>query len=136
MSDPTASIAVAPLVAAATPIVIQVAGGVIALAITWAAARFHAATGVQIQAGALARITGAAQSEVGALVAAASDNLASKSIPVNSPQVAVIANKIAQALPSEMTSLGFSPAHVATIVAGEFGKLQAQMTFVTPAKAS
>jgi hypothetical protein len=131
MSDPTSAIAVAPIFDALTPIVVQVVGVVIAAAITFAAARFSAATGYQFKAGALARITAMAQSEGGAWILAEKDNLANRSIPVNSPQIAAIANKIAQALPGEMNSLGFTPSHVAMIVAGELGKLQASMTSVS-----
>jgi len=130
MSDPTALIAAAPLVDALAPIVVQVASAVIAIAITWAAARFSKATGIQIQAGALNRITAAAQSEAGALIATAGDNLATKSIPVWSPTVAGIADKLAANLPAEMKAAGLTPDHVATIVAGEIGKLQASMTTV------
>lgn len=133
MSDP-ASIAAAPLVAVVTPIVVQVASAIVALAVAWAASRFHAMTGATIQAAALARITAAAQSEAGALIAAAGDNLATKSIPVGSVDVARIANKIAGDLPNEMAKIGLPPnivaARVATIVAGEIGKLQASMTAV------
>jgi hypothetical protein len=135
MSDPTAVVAAAPLVAAFVPIVVQVAGAVIAGAIAWAAARFSKATGVQLRASALTRITAAAQSEAGALIAEAGDNLAMKSIPVGSSTVAAIANKLATNLPAEMKTAGLTPAHVATIVAGEIGKMQASMTSV-PAPAA
>ncbi len=75
-----------------------------------------------------ARVASAAANEAGALVAAASDNLATRSIPVGSPMVADAARRIQSALPGVMNATGLTTTDVAAMVAGEIGKLQARMT--------
>ena len=125
-------ISLAPLVSALAPIAIQTAGVVIAAAVAWAAARFHAATGVTIKQGALDSLTKAAQAEAGALVAAAGDNLATAAIAINSPQVADITFRLVRGMPDALNAAGLTPSNVATMVAGAIGELQARMTSVTP----
>ena len=127
-----ADISFAPFVAALEPIVVQVSAVIVAAGISWAAARFARATHVTVQQAALDKLTKAAQAEAGALIAAAGDNLATEKIAVGSPTVAEIANRIVRGMPEALVVAGVTPTHVATMVAGKIGELQARMTSVTP----
>ena len=72
----------------------------------------------------------AAQTEAGVLVAEAADNLASKSVAVNSPAVTAAAARIAVALPRAMDAIGMTHEELSRLVAGEIGKLQPQATAI------
>jgi hypothetical protein len=132
MPDANTAISVAPLLSALTPIVVQVSGVLIAGAAAWAAARFHQATGITIQQGALDKLTTMTQAEAGALIAEASDNLAGRSITASSPMVADVANKIVRTMPEVLVAAGVTPSGVATMVAGHIGALQSGMPALPP----
>ena len=78
------------------------------------------------------RIEAACANEAGKLVAAASDNLASRQITVTSPGVATAANAIIKAsssgLASAVKATGLTPELAASLIVGKIGELQAQMT--------
>jgi hypothetical protein len=136
MSDPSAAIAAAPIVAVATPYVVQIAIVLIPVAVGWLANELRRHAGVKVQQAALDKIDAWAEAEAGALVAAAADNFATREINVGSPIVAVIASRMAKSLPDDLKAAGLSAADVATIVTGKIGKLQASMTSVAPAVAT
>ena len=132
MSD---TVSAASIVAILAPYAVSLMGAVIAAAVAFAARTFTRWTHIQIEHAALDKVTAAAQSEAGALVAAAADNLATTQIPVGSPIVADIVVKLAGAMPADLAAAGLTPDRVAVLVAGEIGKLQARMTSATaPAK--
>jgi hypothetical protein len=133
MSDPSATVAAAPIVAVVAPYLVQLAIVLIPIAVAWLANEFRRGAGVQVRQAALDKIDAWAESEAGALVAAAADNLATDKIPVGSPIVADIATRMMLALPDELKAAGLTPDVVATMVAGKIGKLQASMTSVAPA---
>lgn len=130
------SLTVGGVLAPFAPILASVAGAIASAAVAYGAAVWARWTHQQIGAEALAKITAAAQSEAAALVAAAADNLATRQIPVGSPIVADIVLKLSGALPGELAAAGLTPDRIATLVAGEIGKLQAQMTRAAPGAAA
>jgi hypothetical protein len=136
MSDPSMAVSAAPIVAVVAPYVVQIAIILIPFVFAWLAHEARRYAGVQIQQAALDKIDAWAEAEAGALVAAAADNLATREINVGSPIVAVIASRMAKALPEDLAAAGLSAADVATIIAGKIGKLQASMTSVAPAAAA
>lgn len=133
MTDSATAVAAAPLVALAAPYIVAVAGVVAPTFVGFALAELRKLTGLQIQKSAADRLDAMIEDEVGALVAAASDNLATTSIPVGSPLVASIAAGIAAKAPDMLAKAGVDPASVAGMVHGEIGKWQAGMTSVAPA---
>lgn len=126
MSD--TAVNVTAIAAAVSPFIVAVAGILIKMAVSGLAAEIKSWTGAQVDQAAINKIDGMITDEVGALVAAADDNLANAVIPVGSPIVAKIANKVVMMLPGELNDAGLSPSAVATKVAGAIGKLQAAMT--------
>jgi hypothetical protein len=136
MSDANTAVAAAPLVAAVAPYVIAIAGVVAPALVGWGVDQLRKLTGVQLQKAASDRLDSMIEDEVGALVAAASDNLACVSVHVGSPLVAAIANKIVAVAPGVLAEAGVSPAAVAGMVHGEIGKWQAGMTSVSPPSAA
>ena len=124
----------APVLAALSPFLQAVAAAVASGAVTLALAMFARWTGVTINAAHADSLRKAAQTEAGVLVAEAVDDLASRSVPTNSPAVAAAAERIATTLPDAIKALGMTPDALARLVAGEIGKLQAQTTAIaTPA---
>jgi hypothetical protein len=128
MTDTQTAIAAAPFVAAFQPFVTAIATTIVGAAVTFAAAQFAKWTGVALQASYVETLRKAAETEAGAAVAEAADNLAAREIPLASPIVAAAARRIADALPGAMKSAGVTPEGVARLVAGEIGKLQARAT--------
>jgi hypothetical protein len=128
MTDPTTAVSAAPLVAFVQPYISAVVTALIGAAVTYGGYLFHKLTGATLDVAADAAIRKWAASEAGALVAEAADNLSSRSIPVGSAMVAAAVTRLEAVLPDEVKQLGFTPDHLATIIAGEIGKLQAQAT--------
>ena len=122
----------APVLAALEPIVVQVSVVVIAAGVSWAAAQFARATHINIQGAALDKLTKAAQAEAGAAIAAAENNLAGAKIEIGNPIVAAAASRIVNAMPEVLVAAGVTPTNVATMIAGELGRLQASMTAAPP----
>jgi hypothetical protein len=130
MSDSSTVISVAPAVAAVAPVFQAVVTTVVSGAVAIGAALFTRWTGVAVQAAYIAALRDAAQTEAGAIIAEAANNLSSTSIPVTSPIVAAAAARIAAGLPQAMQAVGMTPEGLARLVAGEIGKLQAMATSV------
>ena len=117
-------VSLAPLVEILTPYAVQLSAVLIAGAATWAAARYHQVTGVDIKKGALDSLVQAANAEAGAAIAAASNNLAHTSIEVGNPIVADAASRIISAMPKVLDAAGVTPYAVATMVQGAIGDRQ------------
>jgi hypothetical protein len=126
MTDTSTAISAAPLIAAVQPVIAAIATTIVGMAVTFAAARFAKWTGVTLQASYVETLRKAAETEAGAAVAEAADNLAAREIPLASPIVAAAARRIVDALPDAMKGAGVTPEGVARLVAGEIGKLQAR----------
>ena len=133
MSDASTLVPAAPAVAALAPIAQAIVATVVSGAVTFGVALFTRWTGLTVQAAYADALRNAAQTEAGALVAEAADNLASRAIPVTSPAVAAAAARIAATLPKAAKALGVTPDSLARLVAGEIGKLQAQATAIPTA---
>ncbi len=135
MSDPTV-IQASPFVSTITPFVVAIASGVISYIAKLALDQFVRWTGAKISAGYAASIEAAAANEAGKLVAGALGNLATAQISIRSPGIAAAANAIINAssplLKKAVTETKLTPELAASIVVGEIGKLQAQMTFAAP----
>ncbi len=128
MSDSSIMLSVAPAVSAVAPILQAVVATVVSGAVTLGVALFTRWTGVTVRAAYTDALRAAAQTEAGALIAEATDNLSKTSIPVTSPAVAEAAARIAATLPQAMQAVGMTPEGLSRLVAGEIGKLQAQTT--------
>jgi hypothetical protein len=128
MSEASIVVPAGPLVTALAPLLQAVGATVVSGAVTLAVAMFTRWTGVTVQTAYADALRKAAQTEAGVLIAEASDNLASKSIPVTSPAVVAAAERIGAALPEAIEAVGMTPDALARLVAGEIGKLQAQAT--------
>jgi hypothetical protein len=135
MTDSSTAIAAAPFVVALQPILTAAATTIVGAAVTFAVALFAKYTGVTLQASYVETLRGAAETEAGAAVAEAADNLAGRSIPVDSPIVVAAAARIGAGLPDFMKAAGVTPDDVARLVAGEIGKLQAQTPALVAAPA-
>ncbi len=128
MSEASIVLPAGPLVSALAPFLQAVVATVVSGAVTVAVAMFTRWTGVTVRTAYADALRKAAQTEAGALIAEAADNLSSRSIPVTSPAVVAAAERIAAALPTAMEALGMTPEALSRLVAGEIGKLQAQAT--------
>ena len=135
MTDAT-FVAAASLVADIAPYALAIVGALTPIAVGWLAAEVRKLTGLQMQQSAIDKLDSMIEAEAGALVAAASDNFATASIPVGSPIVADIAKRVLANAPAVLAADGLTTDVVATKVAGAIGRLQARMTTVTPATAS
>ena len=127
-----AAIAASAIVADVAPYIAVVAGAVVPGLVAMGLAELRKLTGLKVQQAAVQRLDAMIEDEVGALVAAASDNLATTSIPLGSPIVAAIANRIIAAAPHVLSKAEVDPASVAQMAVGEIGKWQANMTSVAP----
>lgn len=136
MNDTVTTVAASSLVAAAAPYIVAVLVAIVIGLIGFAAKAFTKYTGIQIKQSAIDNLDAMAKAEAGALVAAASDNLATKTINVGSPIVAQVVNKIVMAAPGLMKDAGLTPDAVGTMVAGHIGALQATMTVAAPMQKS
>ena len=121
------------LIADSAPVILPIASAATTALIAVAVNAFSRWTGVKIDATFEAKLQNAAAREAGALVAAASDNLATVSVKVGDKNVAEAANRIITELPEIAQALGLSAADIQKCVVGEIGKLQARMTAVDPA---
>ena len=84
MTDTSTAVAAAPLVAAVAPYIVALAGVAVPALVGWGLAEVRKLTGIQVQKAASDTLDAMIEDEVGALVAAASDNLATTSIHVGS----------------------------------------------------
>ncbi|HEX9168114.1 MAG TPA: hypothetical protein VF886_04190 [Roseiarcus sp.] len=133
MSD--TAIAAAPIVAAAQPYITAIVTSVVGLGVAGGASLLKRWTGIALQQSFIAEIEGAAETEAAKAVAAAADNLAKTQINVGSSIVKTAVQSImaSQTLKTAITETGMTPHRLASIVTGEIGKLQAQMTATAPA---
>ncbi len=122
------------LIADSAPVIVPIASAAVTALIAVAVNAFARWTGVKIDAAFEAKLQSTAATEAGALVAAASDNLATASIKIGDKNVADAANRIIAELPEIAHALGLSAADIQKYVVGEIGKLQARMTAVDPAR--
>jgi len=134
MTDTAAAIGWGEIVRDLEPIFVPIVSAAVTALIAVAVNAFARWTGVKIDAAFEAKLQNAAANEAGALVAAASDNLATASIKVGDARVADAANRIIAELPQIAQALGLSPVDIQKFVVGEIGKLQARMTAVDPAR--
>ena len=128
-----AAIAASAIVADAAPYVVALTGVVTPGLVAMGLAELRRLTGLRLQQAAAGRLDAMIEDEIGVLVAAASDNLATTSIPLGSPIVAAIASRIVAAAPDLLAKAGVDPASVARMALGEIGKWQASMTSAPPA---
>jgi len=136
MSNPATAVAAAPFVAAIEPYLVDLATLIVGGAVTLAAAAIHKWTGVAVSSTAVEAVRRAAATEAGKLVAAAADNLAARQINVESLLVKQASDALAERLPDLLKSAGITPDALDHLVAGEIGKLQAQMTSAPAASPS
>jgi hypothetical protein len=134
MTDTAAAIGLGEIVRDLEPILVPIVSAAVTALIAVAVNAFARWTGVKIDAAFEAKLQNAAANEAGALVAAASDNLATASIKIGDRNVTDAANRIIAELPEITHALGLSPVDIQKFVVGEIGKLQARMTAVDPAK--
>jgi len=134
MTDTAAAIGWGEIVRDLEPIFVPIVSAAVTALIAVAVNAFARWTAVKIDAAFEAKLQNAAANEAGALVAAASDNLATASIKVGDARVADAANRIIAELPQIAQALGLSPVDIQKFVVGEIGKLQARMTAVDPAR--
>jgi hypothetical protein len=125
MADPNA-VPLQPIIEILQPYIIAILSTLVTALVGLAVAKFQQWTNIQISASQVASIKSAAASEAGAMVAAADDNLKGKAISVGSPDVAAAVRRIEAKLPDAVKAVAPTPGALATIVAGEIGKLQAQ----------
>lgn len=94
-----AAIAASAIVADAAPYIVALSSVVVPGLVAMGLDQLRRLTGLRLQQAAADRLDAMIEDEVGALVAAASDNLATTSIPLGSPIVAAIATRIIAAAP-------------------------------------
>lgn len=115
-----------PLIVGLEPYIIAVMGGLILALGTWANAIFQKKTGIQVSQAAIAKVAQDAKDAGGAWFAAQEPQIAAHAvIPIGSPVVARLANAVLADVPAEIKA-DVPPDKVATMVAGEIGRLQAQ----------
>jgi hypothetical protein len=134
MTDTAAAIGWGEIVRDLEPIFVPIVSAAVTALIAVAVNAFAKWTGVKIDTAFEAKVQNAAATEAAALVAAASDNLATASIKIGDRNMADAANRIIAELPEIAQALGLSAGDIEKIVIGEIGKLQARMTAVDPAK--
>jgi len=134
MTDPI----VGELVRELEPILIPIAVSAVGAAVTFAFATVSRWTGGKIAADAAfeAKVQAAAENEAGVLIAAASDNLATKSIKIGSPEASAVIAGVVNAIPELQTATGWTNERIAKVAVGAIGKLQASMTSAAPSQAA
>ena len=136
MTDPATAVAAAPIVAWLQPYILALVAAAIPALGTVVFAGLKG-VGIAVASAYQTQIEAACSNEAGKLVAAALDNLAGKSITVSSPGVAAAANAIVKAsspvLSKAVAATGLTPELAASIIVGQIGRLQAQMSPVPPA---
>src|SRR5574337_1049676 len=128
MSNPATAVAAAPFVAAIEPYLVDLATLIVGGAVTLAAAAIHKWTGVAVSSTAVEAVRRAAATEAG--------KLAARQINVESLLVKQASDALAERLPDLLKSAGLTPDALDHLVAGEIGKLQAQMTSAPSASPS
>ena len=131
MSDP--AIAAAPIVAARSPLVNAAVSGLVIGLGGIAFAALARLTGIAFTPDFQAKVEKAVQTEAGIIALGAEDGFSKLSIPVSSPLVAQAAVQVANAVPGALKAAGISPQILTRMVAGELGKIQAQMSTSAPA---
>jgi hypothetical protein len=133
MSD--TAIAAAPIVAATQPYITAIVTSVVGLGVAYGASLLKRWTGIAMQQSFTAEIESAAETEAAKAVAAAGDNLAKTQINVGSSVVKTAVQSImaSRTFKTAIAETGMTPNRLASIVTGEIGKLQAQMTAAAPA---
>jgi len=132
------AIAAAPIAAAAQPYITAIVTSLVGVGVTYGLAALKRWTGIAIQQSMIDEIESAAETEAAKAVAAASDNLAKTQINVGSSVVKTAVESIfaSQTLKTAIAETGMTPNRLASIITGEIGKLQAQMTVAAPAAPS
>lgn len=128
MTDTT--VTAAGIVADLQPYVVAAIGTIIAALGTFIAFQIQRYTGVVVNQATVDKVDKYIADKAAQAVAAASDNLSKGEINVHSPIVYDLTNKVVDALPKELSALGFGPDEVAHKLASAFGRLQASMTAV------
>jgi hypothetical protein len=136
MSD--TAIAAAPIAAATQPYITAIVTSLVGVGVTYGLAALKRWTGIAIQQSMIDEIESAAETEAAKAVAAASDNLARTQINLGSSVVKTAVQSIiaSQTFKTAIAETGMTPNRLASIIAGEIGKLQAQMTAAAPAAPS
>ena len=136
MSDPTAIVNAGPLIEALQPYISAITGSLV-LALGGLVFAALKGAGVAVASAYQTQIEQACANEAGKLVAGALGNLATATIDVKNPSVAAAANAIISAsspvLAKAVASTGLTPELAASIIVGQIGRLQAQMTSAAPA---
>lgn len=115
-----------PLIVGLEPYILAALGAVITGVGTWIAAIFQRRTGIQVSQAAIAKVSQDAKDTAGAWFAAQEPQIAAHAvIPIGSPAIAKLANAVLASAPAEIKA-DVPPEKVATMVAGEIGRLQAQ----------
>lgn len=130
MTEPSAAIAVSPLVTYLAPIISTLALALVGVAVRAAVAELRKLTGIQFKQAAIDDITARSEAGVGAAIAAAADNLATAKITVGNPIVSSIVRDVINDAPVVLDHAGFDSSNVTQIVLGAFGRMQASMTSV------
>ncbi len=136
MSDPATIVDASPIISAVVPYAAAFAAAFVAYLARQGLGAFTAWTGAKIDAAHSAAIEAACANEAGKLVAGAAGNLATAQIHVGNPDVAAAANAIVSAsspvLAKAVAATGLTPELAASIIVGQIGKMQAQMTSSAP----
>lgn len=136
MTEPATAVAATPLVTLLEPLLQAAATSAIGVLGSWAVYLVGRYLHIQITQAAVDTVISKAQTYAGNLIAIDSANLVGKSITVSDPRIAAAANSIAAKLPDVLTAAGWDEDRVAKLVVGEIGKLQAQATMVSAARAA
>jgi hypothetical protein len=126
---------VAELVRELSPILIPIAVSAVGAAVSIGFSAVSHWSGGKIAADAAleAKVRDAAATEAGVLVAAATDNLATKQVTIRDPMLKQSVANVVAAIPELQAISGWSDAKISSLVVGEIGKLQARMTATAPA---
>jgi hypothetical protein len=126
-------IAAAPIVAALSPLVNAAVSGLVIGLGGIAFAALARLTGIAFTPDFQAKVEKAVQTEAGIIALGAEDGFSKLSIPVSSPIVAQAAVQVANSVPGALKAAGITPQMLTRMVAGELGKIQAQMSTSAPA---
>jgi hypothetical protein len=135
MTDPTLTIALAPLAEAVNPIVNAAVSVALGAAGTYAAYLYHRWTGREMAQADQDELRQAVKDSAGAIFAEAEAGFSNASVKTSDPIVATAVGKIVAALPAVMSATGVTPDAVAHMVTAEVGRLQSASpsVAVTPA---
>jgi hypothetical protein len=131
----------APLITALQPYILCVLGAICTGLIGWATSWWNAyaskhsqLASLQINAQMKSSIESAMKTQAASMVAAAADNLASRTFHVGSPEVAAATNAVVQRIPDLVAKSGATPETLQTILTAEIGKLQVAQAPQSPEK--